>query len=94
MSDSEINRFLQFQGLIFFYLESFSLSKFFSKFRTKIKTVRVWHGFCRDEFSDNLILNANLCFDANITSYFDTNAFPSFMSMPFAVLSALIPPAV
>jgi len=48
IAESEINRFLQFQGLKFFYLESFSLSKFFIIFRLERKFRRVWHGFCRE----------------------------------------------
>ena len=46
MSGLEINRFLQFQRLIFFYLESFTVSKIFIFFGVGSEGAAVWHGFC------------------------------------------------
>ena len=51
IADSEFNKFLHFQRLFRFYLESFSLSKNFIIFWLKGKFRRVWHGFCREVVS-------------------------------------------
>ena len=59
MSDSEINRFLQFQGLFFFYLESFSLSKVFIFFGVATEGANTLARFLQGDNNGNDNLNDN-----------------------------------
>ena len=59
MYDSEINRFLQFQRLKIFYLESFSLSKVFIIFGVATEGANSLARFLQGDDNENDNLNDN-----------------------------------